>query len=390
MSNSEINIITFSNQTKNDKKLLKAFVDFHWQHYKNEPRFIPLLDYEFLGNKLLGMIGFFEPKSLFLQHAKIQFFLAERDGNIVGRTVAFVNHNHNKHWNDKVGFFGFFESIDDQTVTNALLEAVAHYLKSNGMDRMRGPQNLPVNEATPGVLTEGFDSRSVIYYHFNYPYYKKLIQGAGFAPVKRFMSYEIDATRPMEEKLSRVNEKVKKRFAVTIEPFSRKKFNELKRDMFDIYNDAWNDNWGFVPFTEEEFFKNLDDMTLIMDKNLFLFAFVKGEPAGFFGAVPNINEKLAPISWCRKCELLRAAKMFVTKGSAKGIRLGYLGVKKKFRRLGLDGVMIAEAKKYVQAHGYEYSDVGWVLEDNIMVNRLVRFLQGERSKVYTLYEKEIN
>ena len=208
-------------------------------------------------------------------------------------------------------------------------------------------------------------------------------------PVKRVLSYEVDATRPMEEKLARVSEKVKKRFQVTTEPFSKKRFKELKHDMFEIYNDAWNDNWGFVPFTEEEFYNNLDDMNLIMDKGLFIFAFVKGEPAGFFGAVPNINEKLKPISWCKRCELLRAAKVFLTKGRTKGIRLGYLGVKRKFRKLGLDGVMIADAKKYVQSRGYEYSDIGWVLEDNTLTNRLIELMQGKKSKLYTIYEKEI-
>lgn len=385
----DVRILTFSNRSKEDRRLLKQFVGFHWQHYKNEPRYLPLLDYEYLGNKLLGMIGYFEPKSLFVKHAKMQFFLAKQQGEIVGRTVAYVNHNHNKHWQDKVGFFGFFESIDDQKVTNSLLHEAEQFLKSEGMDRIRGPQNLPVNEATPGILTEGYDSRSVIYYHFNYPYYEKLLQNAGLKPIKRILSYEVDAKRPMEEKLSRVSEKVKKRYDVTTEPFSRRRFKELRRDMFDIYNDAWNDNWGFVPFTEEEFYKNLDDMNLIMDKGLFIFSYVKGEPAGFFGAVPNLNEKLNPISWCKRCELLRTVRMFLTKGNTKGLRLGYLGVKKKFRKLGLDGVMIADAKKYTQSRGYEYSDVGWILEDNTLTNRLVKFMQGQRSKVYTVFEREI-
>ena len=131
-------------------------------------------------------------------------------------------------------------------------------------------------------------------------------------------------------------------------------------------------------------------MLLVMDKNLFIFAHVKDEPAAFFGAVPNINEKMKPLPFLKRFELLRAAKMFITKESSKGIRLGYLGVKKKFRKLGIDGVLLAEAKSYVQNHTkYDYSDIGWVLEDNTMTNRLVDFMQGKKSKVYTIYEKNL-
>ena len=390
MGSSDVKILSFSNKTRSDKQLLKRFVNFHWDHYQHEPRFIPLLDYEFLGNKLLGMVGYFEPSNLFLTHADIKFFLAENNGKTVGRTIAYINHNYNEHWNEKTGFFGFFESINDQDVCNALLHATSEFLKSKSVNLIRGPQNLPINEATPGILTEGFDSRPVIYYHYNFPYYKDLLLNFGLKPVKNVLSYEVSAHNPMEEKLIRVSEKVKKRFQVITTPFSRKHFNNLKKDMFEIYNDAWNDNWGFVPFTEAEFQKNLDDMLLVMDKNLFIFAHVKDEPAAFFGAVPNINEKMKPLPFLKRFELLRAAKMFITKESSKGIRLGYLGVKKKFRKLGIDGVLLAEAKSYVQNHTkYDYSDIGWVLEDNTMTNRLVDFMQGKKSKVYTIYEKNL-
>jgi len=389
MANSDVHILSFSNQTKDDKKLLKKFVDFHWHHYRNDKQYIPLLDYEYLGFKLLGMTGFFEPTNRFFKHAEMKFFLALRNGEVVGRCNAFVNYNHNKHWNDKVGFFGQFESVDDQTVTDALLREASAWLKSKGMDTIRGPQNLPVNEATPGLMTEGFDSRPVVYYHYNKPYYEKLIRNAGFEPVKRVKSWEVPVMKPMEERLVRVAKKVIERYNVTLETWGERPLDVRKREMFEIYNDAWSDNFGFVPFTEEEFFAIVDDMQLVIDKGLFLFVYVKGEPAAFFGGVPNIFEKLVPLSWCRRCELLRAAKMFLTKGSIKGFRLGYLGVKKKFRRLGLDGVMLWQQKIYSQKKGYEYSDLGWVLEDNVLVIRVAEFMQAKPSKTYTIFQKPI-
>ena len=389
MANDDIKIISFSNQSKQDKALLKKFVDFHWEHYRNDPQYVPLLDWEYLGFPLIGMIGFFESKNLFFKHAEMRFFIAERNGKMVGRCNAFVNRNHNEHWKDKVGFFGQFETIEDQAVANALFNAAEAWLKSKGMQQIRGPQNLPVNEATPGCLTKGFDSRPVMYYHYNKPYYEQLLRSGGFQPVKKVLSWEVEVMRPMEEKLERVAKKVVERFNVKIEDWGDRPLKVRKREMFEIYNDAWNDNWGFVPFTWEEFEKIIDDMMLVMNKKLFIFLYIKDEPAAFFGAVLNITEKLTPLSWCKRCELLRAGKMLLTKNSCKGFRLGYLGVKKKFRRLGLDGVMLWKQKQYAQAAGYEYCDMGWVLDDNKLVISLVQMMGARDSKEYTIFEREI-
>jgi len=390
MMNDSVTITSFSNQSKQDRALLKKFVDFHWRHYENDPQYVPLLDWEYLGFHLIGMVGFFEPKNLFFKHAEMQFFIAERNGDMVGRCNAFINHNHNKHWHDKVGFFGQFESIEDQAVADALFNAAAGWLKSRGMEKIRGPQNLPVNEATPGCLTKGFDSRPVMYYHYNKPYYAGLLQNGGFAVVKKVLSWEVEVRRPMEEKLERVAQKVIDRFDLTIEDWGARPLKVRKQEMYDIYNDAWSDNWGFVPFTREEFYKIVDDMMLVMNKKLFLFIYVKGEPAAFFGGVLNITEKMVPTPAFRRWELWRAGRMLLTKNSCKGFRVGYLGVKKKFRRLGLDGVMLWKQKQYAQAAGFEYSDMGWILDDNTLVIRLVKLMQSKDSKEYTIFERDIH
>lgn len=389
MEAGRIEIVEFSNQTRQDRTLLKQFVDFHWKHYQNDPQYVPLLDYEYLGFKLIGMVGFFEPRNLFFKHADMKFFLAKRNGTVVGRCNAFVNHNHNRHWNDKVGFWGQFETIDDPAVAQALLAAAEKWLKSQGMSAMRGPQNLPVNEATPGCLTKGFDTRPVMYYHYNKPYYAPLLSGCGLTPVKRVVSWEVAVQNPMEEKFDRLSQKIIDRFGVTLEDWGQRPLAVRKEEMFDIYNDAWSDNWGFVPFTREEFYHIVDEMMLVMDKKLFVFLYVKGEPAAFFGAVVNITEKLKPLAWCRRCEFLRALKMLITKNKCQGFRLGYLGVKKKFRRLGLDGVMIWKQKQYTQTTRFEYCDLGWVLEDNTLTKRLAALMNAEDSKEYTIFEKAV-
>jgi hypothetical protein len=342
-----------------------------------------------MGFGLLGIRGFFEPANLFFKHADMRFFLALRSGETVGRCNAFVNHNHNRHWNDKVGFFGQFESIQDPAVVSALAGAAAEWLRSRGMQSMRGPQNLPVNEATPGVLTEGFDSRPVMYYHYNKPYYESLLLGAGFLPVKRVRSWETKVQRPMEEKLERLSQKIIDRYGLTIEPWGKRPLAERKREMLEVYNDAWNDNWGFVPFEEDEFNRILDDMQLIMDKELFVFVYLKGEVAAFFGGVPNVTELLKPAAGLRRFELLRALRMILGRSRVKGFRVGYLGVRKKFRGLGLDGVMLWKQKQYAQKKGYDYSDMGWVLEDNVRTIRLADLVGAVPSKTYTIFEKAI-
>lgn len=389
MTSSELSVLSFSNQTKEDKKKLKQFVKFHWSHYRNDPGYIPLLNYEYLGLGLIGMTGFFEPKDLFYNHAEIRFFMAEQNNTILGHCAAFVNHRHNAHWNDQTGFFGQFECINDEEVAGRLLDAAAQWLGSKGMDTMRGPQNFPVNEATPGLLTEGFESRPVIYYHYNKPYYAGLLDQYGMKPVKRVLSWEVKVQNPMEEKLERISEKVIKRYHVQFEAWDERPLDVRKKEMLDIYNTSWNDNFGFVPFTEEEFYQIVDDMMLIMDKNLFMFLYVEGQPAAFFGGIPNVMEALCPIPGLRRAELLRGLKMLLNKNKTKGFRLGYLGVKPEFRRLGLDGVMLYKQKQYTQTTQYEYCDMGWVLEDNVMVVRLVDMMGGGPSKTYTIYEKPI-
>lgn len=389
MNNATVKIIQFSNQTRQDLRLLKKYVNFHWQHYKDEPRFIPLLDYEYLGFKLLGVTGFFEPKYHFFQHGEMQFFLAYKDKTVVGRTCAFINHNHNNYYQDKVGFFGFFESIDDPTVATVLLDAAASWLKSKGMTAIRGPQNLPINEATPGALIQGFDAVPMIYYHFNYPYYGKLFENYGMQMVKKVVGWQVPVQTPVQERLLKVAEKVKLRYDISLEYFSRIRFKVLREYMFEIYNEAWKDNWGFVPFTKAEFFSNLEDMKLIWDPKMFIFAFVKGEPAAFFGSVPNVLEKMHPIPLIRRWELVRAARMLLTKGFVKSFRQGYFGIRPKFRKMGLDAILLSEAKCYTQRKGYQDCDIGWVLENNELVLRAADFMGGQLSRTYAIFQKDI-
>lgn len=382
-----IRIERFANTDPGARARLRAFVDFHWSHYRGDPQSVPLLDFEYLGFRLLGIDGYFEPRSLFLRHAAMAFFMAWDDRRRpVGRCVAYVNDDHNAHWNERTGFFGFFESIDDREVTVRLLRAAGGWLRERGMQVMRGPQNLPVNQATPGVLTEGFDSRPVIYYHYNKPYYLDLLTAAGLRPVKQVRSYEVPVHAPMEEKLQRIARIVEKRGGVVFETWGQRPPAERKQEMLDIYNDAWNDNWGFVPYRADEFFKVIDNEQLIADRGQFSIAYWRGEPAAFFGGVPNILDRMRPSRPFPRFELWRAARMLAGKRSIKGLRLGYLGVKKQFRNRGLEGLLLWKQKLYTQQRGYRYCDIGYVLADNAPVLSMLAMMNATPSKTYTILE----
>jgi hypothetical protein len=389
MSIGKIEITSFSNKTRDDKKLLKRFIDFHWEHYRQDPAYIPLFDYEYLGSRLFGIHGFFEPDNQFYRYADIVFFLARRNGETVGRCFAFTNSRHNRRWNDKVGFFGEFECVEDGEACAALIGAAETWLKEKGMDTIRGPQNLLVNEATPGILTDGFDARPIVHYHYNKPYYKDLLAGAGFKPVQNVVSWEVAVNDPMTEKLERVAKKAIERYGVVLEPWDARPYKERRREMLEVYNEAWHDNFGFVPFEEEEFFVIVDDMKMIMDKGLSMFAYVKGELAAFFGGIPNIAERMVPRRGGPRCELFRLVRMFLTVGKVKGFRLGYLGVKNKFRHIGFGGIMTWKQKLYSQKKGYEYCDIGWVLEGNREAALMAKFMNAKLTRTYTVFQKPI-
>jgi hypothetical protein len=386
----DVTIVSFSNKSSEDLKRLRQFVGFHWIHYRGDPQYIPLLDYEYLGSRMLRITGYFEANNLFFKHGDCLFFLALRHGQAIGRCNAFIDMNHNTHWKTTVGFFGNFECIEDETVAQMLLTAAETWLRSKGMTTIRGPQNFPMNEATPGFLVEGFNSRPVVYYHYNKPFYKDLAQAAGYAPLVKALSWEISVQRnAIEENLRPISEKVIDRYGVTVEEWSQRPLSIRKKEMLEIYNDAWNDNFGFVPFTEAEFNKIVDDMQLVMNKKLFVFLYVKGEPAAFFGGVPNILENLVPFAGNRRLELARAIRLILLKSRIRGFRVGYLGVKKSFRHMGLDGVMLWRQSRVSKALGFQYADMGWVLEHNVMTVRLIERCGATPSKTYMVFEKAL-
>lgn len=365
------------------KSGLKKFINCQWNFYKDDNNWVPPLKSE--RKQLLDV-----QKNPFYLHSEIKFFIAEANGEIVGRIAAIVNYNHNKTHNDKVGFFGFFESINNNEVAKALFDAAADWLRKKGMDRMRGPENPSMNDEI-GLLIDGFDSPPSVMMTYNPKYYIDLIEGQGFEKAKDIYAYQLVTGKFQSEKLLRMQEIVRKRYDVTIREVNFKDKKQLKKDIDsfkDIYNAAWVPNWGFVKWTEAEMDFIAKDLKTIADPSLTIIAEVKGEVAGFALALPDINQCFIHN---KNGSMLGAAWHLLTKKKKiNNVRIIALGIVPKFQKFGVDSVLYYEIGERGAKMGTLTGEASWVLEDNEMMNRgLTTTMNAKIYKTYRLYEKGI-
>ncbi|MCX6136282.1 MAG: hypothetical protein NTV54_02140 [Ignavibacteriales bacterium] len=357
----------------------KRFIKFLWDIYRDDPNWVPPLMMD--RKKLID-----RKKNPFYQHSDMELFLAERDGKIVGRIGAIVNHNHNKEHGDKVGFFGFFECIDDQQVANALLDAAKRFLLSHGMTAMRGPANPSVNDEY-GLLVEGFDSPPTVLMTYNPSYYAKLIEGYGLKKEKDLYAYLLSQETVYSERMTRFNEVVKQREQITFRGVNMKDFdNEVKR-IKDVYNRAWSRNWGAVPMTDAEFDALAADLKQVIVPELIIMAESKGELIGFALSLPDIN---VPLKFNKSGGLLMGLYHLMTKKKLIDlVRVIVLGVVPEHQRSGAAGALFFETARKARAIGYRYGEASWVLEDNVMMNRAAEMMNGKRYKTYRIYQMDI-
>ena len=364
-------------QTKADTK---KFIDFLYTHYKDDPYFAPPLRMD--REKLID-----KKKNPFYKHSEMELFLAERNGAVIGRIGAIVNYNHNKEHSDRVGFFGFFECINEQDVANALFDEVKKFVKSKGMDALRGPANPSVNDEY-GLLVEGFDSGQVILMTYNPKYYIDLIEGAGFKKEKDLYAYLLSQDTVYTEKFIRANDIVKRRSGLTFRSINMKDFsNEVDR-IKHVYNTAWEKNWGEVPMTDDEFDALAADLKMIVEPELVIMAENKeGKLVGFGLSLPDINMSL---KHNKNGGLLGGLWHLYTKKKKINLcRIIVLGVLPEYRKTGAAGVLFFETAARAKKLGYQYGEASWILEDNVMMNRAAETMQGKIYKRYRIYQTDI-
>ena len=363
-----------------DSKSLRQFIHFPWKIYKGNDYWVPplILDLKKLFNK---------KKYPFFQHSDADFFIAERDGEIVGRIAAIDNNNHNRHSGEKTGFWGFFESIDDQCVANALLKTAEKWVQKKGLRIIRGPMNYSTNE-TCGLLTDGFEESPAIMMAYNPQYYVKLIENAGFKKSMDLNAWYTKTAAEVPTKIARVGERVIRNNDISIRQLNMKDFWGDIEILKKIYNDAWTTNWGFVPMTDSEFEFMAKELKPVVEPRMILIAEKEGEPVGFVIALPDFNRVLKRING----RLLPTGifKLLYLSRNIKAVRVITLGVIKKYQNLsGIGAALYFDIYKRAIDIGFIDCEFSWILGNNTLMNRSAKVLGANLYKRYGLFDKAL-
>jgi GNAT superfamily N-acetyltransferase len=357
------------------QRAMRQFLAFPYEHYRAYPWWVPPLR---IAQKEL----FDRKKHPFYAHAEVEYFLAHRNGKVVGRVAGIHDPKYNEFQGGCFGFFGFFECVDDQAVANALMAAARSWLLDHGVQEILGPMN-PSTNYECGLLVDGFDSSPQVMMTYNPPYYSSLLEGAGLEKAKDLYAYHVPVGEVSAEKTLRVAEKGLKRNRFLVRPISLKRFQEDVEQVWTVYNAAWSRNWGFVPMTREEFLHSAAEMKSILDPELILIGEVDGRTAGFALALPDINVALKYAEG--RLFPLGLLKILYHKRSIKRLRVLALGVVKEFQTAGVAAGFYSALIRRAQQAGYVDAELSWILEDNVLMNRSLEALGARRYKTYRIY-----
>ena len=384
MNKIETNLTELRISLVSSKKDLDFFIKLPESIFADDPCWVTPL--------MLERRMFFSDKhNPYFQHAKWQAWLAWRGDQIVGRISAQVDSLHLERYNDATGFFGFLDAEDNQNTFDALISTAEKWLKDQKIRKVRGPFNLSINEEM-GLLVEGFDTPPVFMMGHAKPYYQQRIENYGYVKVVDTFAYMIAPDFKVPRVMTRLLSKNQDR--INVRPINKKNYNEEIAIMREIFNDAWSENWGFLPFTVAEFDELGKNLKFLIDSEFIQIAEVDNEPAAFIVTVPNLNEvikdlkgKLFPTGLIK---LLWRLKVKYPKSA----RVPLLGVKKKWQntRLGplLTFLMVDVERQQMVARGVTDIELSWILEDNTGMRGIIRSIGGREYKRYRIYEKNIS
>ncbi len=363
------------------------FIDLPWNVYRGDSNWVPPL--KIAVKDILDV-----NKNPFFKHSYMHPVLVHQNGKCVGRVVGIVDENHNKYHDEKTAFFGFFEAVEDQKVVDLLMDEVARWAKTQGMNLLRGPMNPSTNHEC-GLLVEGFNDPPTVMMTYNPPYYFKMLESWGCLKSKDLFAYDIDGRKAkFSDRLVVQSERLKKRGAVTFRPVRMSQFEKEIEIILDIYNDAWEKNWGFVPMEPDEFRHMAKDLKMILDPELCLIAEVRGVPAGFALTLPDVNQAIKKVKDGKLFptgifKLLWNLKGPGRKSTINRCRILTLGIKKAYRESGIGPLLYTEYLKRGPALGYPVGEASWILEDNKPMNKALQLMCGERTKVYRIYDRTL-
>ena len=376
-----MNSITVSQVTTSADR--DAFIKFPWEIYRDDPVWVPplLLERkEFLDRR----------KHPFYEHGDAALFLARAGGKIVGRIMASDDPNYNSYHRSNVGCFGLFESIDDPAVAAALIEAATQWVRARGRDEIMGPIDYSTNYVC-GLLVEGFQFPPMILTAHNPPYYAALLEGLGFAKTMDFYAWWFDDPAESVGRLRRLATALKKKHPVTIRMGDLRDLRSESHRLREIYNEAWKDNWGFVPFTEKEFEALTRELKQLVIPELTWIAEVEGQPVGFILCLPDIHVALKKINGrLTTCGLpIGLAKLLYYKSRIRTVRLIALGIKPGYRRGGIAEMLVLRIiEEAMLKRGY-VGETSMILENNILMNRFLAAIGAKKYKTYRIYRRPL-
>lgn len=361
------------------KKDWNDFLKLPWKIYKDNQYWVPPILKEV--EETLNIA-----KNPFWEHAKREIYLARKENEPVGRIVAIVDDNHNNFHQEKVGFFGFFECINDFEIAKLLWDEAKKWLKTNNMELMRGPVNPSLNDEC-AFLLEGFDKPPTVMMPYTQKYYLDLSEKYGFQKVKDLYALLKQAKDGIPERIVSIAERIRKKTNVVIRPFNMKKFDRDIQYLKDVYNTAWEKNWGFVPMTDKEIDLTAKKLKQFVDPELIIFAEIDGKPIGLTVTIPDINQILKRLNG--KMGLIEMLKFVYYRKKVDGVRSLIGGVKKEYRNSGIITLLFYETVKNAIRLGYKWSELGWNLEDNDLINQFDMAIGGKIYKKYRIYEMKI-
>ena len=359
----------------------KGFIRFPWQVYARDPYWVPPL--------VMDRKAFLNPrKNPFFQHAQVQLFLARDGGRPVGRIAAVINEAHDAYHHEKAGFFGLFECMPDRPEAAALLlDTAADWLRERGATFLRGPVNLCSNELDMGLLVEGFGAPPIFHSAYNPPCYAGFIEAAGLSKCKDLLAYYRHRWPDLDLRFREAIARRQKRGNITIRHVNMKDFAADVRRITEVYNDAWSDNWGFVPISDAEAQHMAKELKLAVIPRLTLLAEIDGEAIGCLVAIPDLNLGLRHMNG--RLTPWGVARFLLARRRPTTVRIALTGVRKKHRRLGIDLLLYAELWEHGSEIGLLHGEAAWILEDNTRIIRAME-AQGLRAyKRYRLYEKPL-
>jgi GNAT superfamily N-acetyltransferase len=357
---------------------LRRFIRVPFDRYRNDPYWVAPLPSDELTRLTPGKNPYFE-------HAEAAYFLAREGGRDIGRVTVSVDRNYDEFQKERQATFGFFEA-ESPEITAGLLAAADRWARERGAEVLRGPMSFTTNDEC-GLLVEGFDRPPSIMMPYNPPDYAGWIESAGLAKAKDLLSFHVDVPDPTPPVFERMSAIARKQDGVVTRGMNMKRFKEELGLVKKVYNSAWSANWGFVPMTDAEIDHMAAQLKPAVVPELVRFAEVDGEPVGFCIVIPDVNVALAKIRG--KLFPFGIVRLLWNLPRIRAERFMALGIRNDYRKKGVAPLLIAEATEASRRHGMKTCEIGWTLEDNDLVNRVILSFGAVRSTVHRIYERRL-